>query len=286
MSIQERMRSQYRPGDEKGGDSFGAGQPTKDASDVEMGSNELLPPAAWKEVDGNQESVDTEDVETTVWWEGTDDPQDPMNLSETWKSATIHLVLVISFVTPFVSTMMAPGVPQVLREFHSDNTELGSFAVSVCLLGFGTGPLLIGPLSEIYGRTPCYHVYNVLFGVATTACAKSSSLSMLIVFRLIEGAAGSGPLTLGGGTIADIIPLHKRGTATAKWSMGLVCGPVLGKSGFRSLLSDRCAYYLFAPKKSRLWRLPGTTPGHSATPFSIQRHDTLLGRWLSDPIYR
>jgi hypothetical protein len=35
--------------------------------------------------------------------------------------------------------MFAPGVPEVMREFHSTNETLGSFVVSIYLLGFAFG---------------------------------------------------------------------------------------------------------------------------------------------------
>ena len=42
------------------------------------------------------------------------------------------------------------------------------------------------------------------------------------------GIAGCPPLTLGGGTIADLMPPQKRGKALSIWTMGPLLGPVLG----------------------------------------------------------
>lgn len=124
--------------------------------------------------------------------------------------------------------MFAPGVPAVMREFRSTNVELGSFVVSVYVLGYAFGPLIIAPLSEMYGRVPLYHACNILFVIFTIACAVSNSLGMLIGFRFLEGVVGSSPLTLGGGTIADLIPQEKRGGAMAIWAIGPLIGPVIG----------------------------------------------------------
>ena len=124
--------------------------------------------------------------------------------------------------------MFAPGVPEVMSEFHSTNKELASFVVSVYILGYAFGPLLVAPLSELYGRLPIYHVCNVLFVIFTIACAVSSNLSMLIAFRFLEGCVGSAPLTIGGGTIADMIVQEKRGKSMAIWAMGPLLGPVIG----------------------------------------------------------
>lgn len=48
--------------------------------------------------------------------------------------------------------MFAPGVGQLVQDFKITSTELSSFVVSVYLLGYCFGPLLIAPISEMYGR--------------------------------------------------------------------------------------------------------------------------------------
>ena len=59
--------------------------------------------------------------------------------------------------------MFAPGVPELMREFGSKSSILGSFVVSIYVLGFAAGPMVFAPLSEIYGRLPVYHTTNWIF---------------------------------------------------------------------------------------------------------------------------
>jgi multidrug resistance protein len=113
-------------------------------------------------------------------------------------------------------------------EFHSSSNFLETFVVSIFVLGFAFGPLLVAPLSEIYGRRPVYLVSITLFLIFTVACAVSNSLGMLIVFRFFCGCAGSTAITLGGATIGDSFPQDKRGVAMATWGMGPMLGPILG----------------------------------------------------------
>ena len=111
-----------------------------------------------------------------------------------------------------------------MAEFHNDSQLLATFVVSVYLLGFAFGPLLVAPLSELYGRMPVYHISSVLFLVFTVACAVSNSLNMLIGFRFLAGLAGCTVLTNGGGSIADMMPQEERGGAMAVWGLGLLLG--------------------------------------------------------------
>jgi MFS family permease len=127
--------------------------------------------------------------------------------------------------------MVAPSTSQLMNEFHFTSDVLGAFVVSVYLLGYAIGPLILAPLSELYGRMPVYHVCNTLYLVWTVACALAPNLSAMIVFRLIAGMAGSAPLTIGAGTLADMIPVEKRGLAMGAWMLGPVLGPVIGPIG-------------------------------------------------------
>lgn len=127
--------------------------------------------------------------------------------------------------------MFAPGVPELMKSFHLTNTQLSSFVVSVYLLGYVFGPLIIAPLSEMYGRRVIYTACNLLYVIFTIACALAPEIGSLIVFRFFAGCAGSCPLTIGAGSIADMFPQEKRGGAMASWAIGPLIGPVVGPVG-------------------------------------------------------
>ena len=115
-----------------------------------------------------------------------------------------------------------------MRAFDEHSNLIATFVVSIYLLGFAIGPLIIAPMSEIYGRMPIYNICNVLFIIFNVACALSTSMGMLIAFRFLAGCAGASPLTLGGGTIADMFPPEQRAGAMAIYSLGPLLGPILG----------------------------------------------------------
>ncbi|RFU35507.1 hypothetical protein B7463_g796, partial [Scytalidium lignicola] len=163
-----------------------------------------------------------------VWWDGDDDPENPYNWPTWRKILNCGLVSALSFVAPLASSIFAPGVPQLMKDFHSNSNVLASFVVSVYVLGFAFGPLLMAPLSEIFGRVIVYHVCNVGFLAFVLGCALAPSLNALIGFRLLSGIFGSCALANGGGSIADMISQEKRGTAMALFSVGPLLGPVIG----------------------------------------------------------
>ena len=137
------------------------------------------------------------------------------------------------------SSMFAPGVPQVMAEFHSTNSLLSSFVVSVFILGYVFGPILVAPGTELYGRLYIYHISHILFTIFTIACAYAPSLSTLILFRFLTGIAGSTPITIGGSSVADMFIPLERGRAMSVWSMGPLIGPVIGPIGGGFLTAAR-----------------------------------------------
>lgn len=80
----------------------------------------------------------------------------------------------------------------------------------------------------MYGRVVIYNVCNVCYLAFTIACALSQNIGQLIGFRFLAGSFGVAPITLGGGTIADIMKAEKRGSAMSVWAMGPLLGPVIG----------------------------------------------------------
>lgn len=123
--------------------------------------------------------------------------------------------------------MFAPGVPDVMKDFNTSSNLLATFVVSIYVLGFAFGPLVVAPASELLGRSPVYHICNILFMIFTILNAVSVNLPMLIAFRFLAGFAGVGAITIGSGTIADLIPPERRGLCMALWSMGPIFGPVV-----------------------------------------------------------
>lgn len=170
----------------------------------------------------------TEADPNIVDFDSDDDPTKAVNWPRWKKWSIVGMLSALTFITPLASSMFAPGVGQVMRDFNSDSLILSGFVVSVYILGYATGPLFIAPFSELYGRAIIYHVSNVLFVIFTIACAVSSNLGMLIGFRFLEGIAGSCVLTNGGGTVADLFIQQERGRAMAIWSAGPLLGPVIG----------------------------------------------------------
>ncbi|KAI5865600.1 MFS general substrate transporter [Durotheca rogersii] len=174
----------------------------------------------------------TEDLQirdpNIVDWDGPDDPENPMNWSGLMKGLHVAYVSTFVLLANLASTMFAPGAKDLIKEFGITSSIVGTFTVSIYVLGFMIGPLAFAPLSELYGRLGMYHVCNVVYLAFTLGCALSNDVASFLVFRFICGCASAGPLTIGGGTIADVTVPKKRAKALAMFIVGPLIGPVIG----------------------------------------------------------
>ena len=177
---------------------------------------------------GNSSSIKEILDPNIVFWDGPNDQYNPQNWRLRKKGVNILVLSILTFLTPLASSMFAPGVPQLMKEFGTDNDLLATFVVSVYILGWALGPLIIAPMSELYGRVPVYHICNIGYICFTVACALANSMTMLIVFRFLQGCWSVAPLTIGAGSLSDMVAPQHRGAAMSLWSVGPLLGPVAG----------------------------------------------------------
>ncbi|MCJ1310490.1 hypothetical protein MMC25_004154 [Agyrium rufum] len=124
--------------------------------------------------------------------------------------------------------MIAPAIDNIATDLHIASSVTAEIGLSVFLLGLGFGPLLLSPLSEIYGRVPVLLIGNLFYLIWNTACGFAHTEGELFAFRLLTGLGASAPLAVGGGMIADLWSDEQRGRALAIYTLGPLCGPALG----------------------------------------------------------
>lgn len=124
--------------------------------------------------------------------------------------------------------MVAPGLPAIATDFNITNTVGLQMVLSIFVLGSAAGPLLFGPLSELYGRVVVLQVSNLMFLVFNMACGFATSSPQMLAFRLLAGIGGSAPLAVGGGVLGDLFTPEQRGKAMSVYSIGPLLGPAIG----------------------------------------------------------
>ncbi|KAF5874273.1 putative mfs multidrug protein [Botrytis fragariae] len=162
-----------------------------------------------------------------VDFDGADDPYQPLNWPFRKKLITTFVYGLFTMTSTWASSVYSPAIDQVATEFRVA-PEVSLLGVSFLLLGFGFGPLLWAPLSEIYGRkaavlTPVFISACFSFGSAT-----AKDIQTLLLTRFFAGIFGAAPVTNTGGVLSDIWAPQSRGTAIVGYAFAVVGGPTIG----------------------------------------------------------
>ncbi|KAG2135087.1 MFS polyamine transporter [Suillus clintonianus] len=163
-----------------------------------------------------------------VDWDGPDDPQNPKNWSFKRKWAATIIISSFAFISPVSSSMIAPATNKMASDFGINDEVIVALATSIFVLAFAMGPLFLGPLSEIYGRSRVLQLANLWYLIWNLVCGFAQSESQLLAFRFLAGLGGSAPIPIAGGFLGDCWRPDERGKAVAIASLAPLLGPVVG----------------------------------------------------------
>ncbi|KLO07248.1 MFS polyamine transporter [Schizopora paradoxa] len=178
--------------------------------------------------DNDNHGVSNTDDSILVDFDGPDDPYNPRNWSFKKKWGVTSVISAFSFMSSLTSSMIAPASHQIAEKFGQTNTVIIAMYTSIFILAYAIGPLVLGPLSEIFGRAVIIQCSNIFYMIWNIACSFAQNTQELIVFRFFAGFGGSAPLTVGGGVLGDIWSAEERGRAIALYSLAPLLGPVIG----------------------------------------------------------
>jgi multidrug resistance protein len=162
-----------------------------------------------------------------VDFDGTDDPLHPLNWLFKKKVLTTALYGFTTMGATFASSVYSPAIRQISDEFDV-GMEVSTLGLALLLAGFGLGPLLWAPLSEVYGRKLAVLIPYFLAAIFSFATGAAKDLTTVLVTRFFAGFFGSAPVTNTGGVLGDIYSADQRGVAMVWYAMAVVGGPTLG----------------------------------------------------------
>ncbi|KAL4745362.1 hypothetical protein BDW72DRAFT_198711 [Aspergillus terricola var. indicus] len=187
-------------------------------------------PADPEEGEGKVPSADiTQLPAILVDWEGPEDPENPQNWSTLRKSFVLFQICLLTLAIYVGSAIITPAEP-VFVEIYDISVQISTLALSVYVLGYGFGPLLFSPLSEMprLGRNIPYMTSFFLFLVVTAIASRVSNYPGLIVLRFIQGFLGGPALATGGASLSDVLPFNKVPYGATCWMGATYIAPSLG----------------------------------------------------------
>lgn len=162
-----------------------------------------------------------------VDFDGPDDPYRPMNWPTHKKVSTTLLYGLVTMTASWASSSYSAGTRQVAAQFEV-STQVATLGTTLFLLGFGLGPLLWAPLSEVYGRRPAVLIPMFVALCFSFGTAVAKDLQTVMITRFFGAFFASAPVTNTGGVLGDLFSPQYRGIAMAGYALAVVGGPTVG----------------------------------------------------------
>jgi MFS transporter, DHA1 family, multidrug resistance protein len=143
-------------------------------------------------------------------------------------AATPLLVLLIaqSAVGPLTLNILMPAVPALVTSFKTD-AATAQLTLSLFLLGLAVSQLVLGSLSDRFGRRPVMLAGLVLTVIASFAALFAATIGWLIVARTVQALGASTGLVVGRAVIRDLYERDRAASMIAWVTMAMVVAPMI-----------------------------------------------------------
>ncbi len=115
------------------------------------------------------------------------------------------------FFTFYDITDIGFAIPQIQTQFGLSGHESTFLALSIGLIGYAVGSVLIGALADRFGRFRMLILTIVLTAIGSFGDAAAGSLTVLIIFRFVTGMGVGADLNLVSTYIGELAPARLRG---------------------------------------------------------------------------
>lgn len=111
-----------------------------------------------------------------------------------YASYVVTLGLLCAF-APMCTDLYLPSLPAIKEYFQTSVTSV-QLSLTASFFGLAIGQLLVGPISDVYGRVQPLIITLILFVVSSFLCSIAKSAESFIAFRLIQGMSAAGGIVL------------------------------------------------------------------------------------------
>jgi DHA1 family bicyclomycin/chloramphenicol resistance-like MFS transporter len=136
------------------------------------------------------------------------------------------LLIAMTAIGPTALNILTPAVPGLVATFATDAAAV-QLTLSLYLLGLAASQLVMGPLSDRFGRRPVVLAGLTLAAVSSVAALAATSIEALIVARIVQAVGASTGVVVGRAIIRDLYD-RDRAAAMIGWvTTAMVVAPML-----------------------------------------------------------
>ncbi|MEV5832749.1 multidrug effflux MFS transporter [Nocardia sp. NPDC052112] len=144
----------------------------------------------------------------------------------------LRLVLILGVLTalgPFTVDMYLPALPTITAHFQTTDTAV-QLTLTGTLAGLAIGQLVVGPLSDIYGRRRPLVVGTVVHMLASVSCFFAPTIAVLGALRTLQGfgAAATGVIAMA--VVRDLFVGRAAAVVLSRLMLVMGVAPILAPS--------------------------------------------------------
>src|SRR5579862_9656758 len=136
-------------------------------------------------------------------------------------------VMSSTFMEVLDTTVVNVSLPHIAGSLSASNDE-ATWTLTSYLVANAIVLPMTGWLAGRFGRKRLLMLSVAGFTVASLLCGLAPSLSVLVFFRIVQGATGGALQPLSQAVLLEAFPPQDRGKAMAFWALGIVVAPILG----------------------------------------------------------
>ncbi|MGO1120444.1 multidrug effflux MFS transporter [Rhodovibrionaceae bacterium A322] len=158
----------------------------------------------------------------------------------------LFTLMFLSALSVLSLNMFLPSLANISQSFQA-RYELVNLSIAGYLGTTAILQLIIGPVSDRFGRRPVLLVVLVVFCLASLGCALANSVSWFLFFRMVQGVVIAG-VALAPAVIRDVNPAQEAAGQIGYVNMVMAVAPMLGPllgGGVDELFGWRSSFHLF-----------------------------------------
>ncbi|WP_230533280.1 multidrug effflux MFS transporter [Microvirga roseola] len=145
------------------------------------------------------------------------------------KLSFIALLIAVSAASPLGINMYLPSMPGMARAFGVGFTTI-QLTLSLYLAAMALGQLIVGPLSDRFGRRPVLLIGLAVFVLGSLICFMAQSVGALIFGRVVQALGGCAGITLSRAIVRDLYGRDQVASMIGYVTMGMAVAPMIAPS--------------------------------------------------------
>ena len=142
------------------------------------------------------------------------------------KPSFIALLIGVAAVSPLGINMYLPSMPGMARAFGVDYTTI-QLTLSLYLAAMAVGQLIIGSLSDRFGRRPVLLIGLLVFVLGSFVCLSAQNVGVLIAGRVVQAVGGCAGITLSRAIVRDLYGRNQVASMIGYVTMGMAVAPMM-----------------------------------------------------------